>query len=236
MGVFNRMKDIINSNLNAMLDNAEDPEKMIRYIVREIEETIIDLKSSCAEKISEKARIDKELNSMEEKALLWANRANKAVDAGKDDLAREALVEKKRCEGEVTYLKSELEHLDKLISETKGNITKMEAKYDDVVQRQRILIQRGIHARETLRTQNTMKRASGAEAMARFDEMESKIERMEAEAELSSVSNSSLENEFANLESDEDIEAELAALKNKKKPASKPTTSDATEVKEKSAK
>ena len=108
MGVFSRFKDIVNANINALLDKAEDPEKMLRLMMQEMEDTLIELKSSCAARMASRIRLDKRIN--EQKALVnrWQSRAQMAIDKGRDDLAREALAEKRKESATLASLESEI--------------------------------------------------------------------------------------------------------------------------------
>lgn len=218
MGIFSRFKDIINANINSLLDKAEDPEKMIRLMIREMEDTLVDLKSSCAAKMAEGARVKREYDQALQQVERWAERAELAINKDREDLAREALVQKKACQNQEEILKSELKHLDDLIAEAKNNIIQLEDKLEQVRQKHRLLIQRSKQAMEKQRMNRTMGNASGSSAMERFEEFETKIERMEAEAELSGVKGKpSLEREFDDLESGSSVDSELEALKAKLK-------------------
>ncbi len=215
MGIFSRMGDIINSNINAMLDKAEDPEKMIRLMIQEMEDTLVDLKSSCAAKMAARKEMERDKNTLAEQFNRWEKRALLAVEHQRDDLAREALLEKKQCAADLQYAEENLAHYNTLIEECRSNISKLESKLEEVVQKHKLLIQRGIHAMEKKRARMAMSQADGARAMMRFDSLESRIERMEAEADLTRESSQSdtLEREFSRLESDGALEEELAALK-----------------------
>ena len=218
MGVFSRFKDIVGANINALLDKAEDPEKMIRLMMQEMEDTMVELKSNCAEKISVLKTQEREKAALEEMLKRWDGRAKLAVESGKDDLAREALHEKKTCQSQLDYLAKERIHLEKIVEECRQHIVQLEEKLEQVSQKHRLLVQRGLHAQEKKRARETMQYATGAEAMRRFDEMENRIERMEAEADLAgSVSGRErdLEREFSRMESSSEVEDELAALKKK---------------------
>lgn len=216
MGFFTRTKDIINSNVNAALDKAENPEKMIRLMVREMEDTMVELKSSLAEKISLKSRIEKDLIYSKEKTAQWQNRAEMAVDKGRDDLAKEAIQAKHQFENDAIYLQKESEHTDQIIAETRVNVEKLEEKLEEVIQKQRVLIQRGVHAVEKKRVNRLVRSADSNNAILRFDQMESRIERMEAEAEISGP-RPTLESEIVSLEKDKALDEEIAALKAKMK-------------------
>jgi len=214
MGVFSRLGDIVNSNINAMLDKAEDPEKMIRLMIQEMEDTLVDLKSSCAAKMATRAEMLRDKDSLNSKVERWGERAVLAVERNRDDLAKEALLEKKQCVKQLEFAEKDLEHYEKLISECKGNITQLEQKLEEVTYKHKMLVQRSIHAVEKKRAKNMMSNAGGAQAMMRFGELENRIERMEADADLAGRNtDNNLEREFSKLESDNIINDELTDLK-----------------------
>ncbi len=214
MGVFSRLGDIVNSNINAMLDKAEDPEKMIRLMIQEMEDTLVDLKSSCASKMATRAELLRDRDSLSSKVGRWGERAVLAVERKRDDLAKEALLEKKQCVKQLEFTGKDLEQYEKLIGECKDNIAQLEKKLEEVSLKYKMLAQRSIHAYEKKRARSLMSNAGGTQAMMRFDEVETRIERMEAEAELNGrASESNLDREFSKLESENIIRDELAELK-----------------------
>ena len=214
MGVFTRFKDIVNSNINSMLDKAEDPEKMINLMIREMEDTLVELKTSCAASMADKAKTERERDVLKEKLERWDARAKLAIEKGRDDLAREALVEKKAATNQFDLIENDLVQFETIIDESKSNIVQLEEKLETVKQKRRILIQRGIHANEKMKARQAVRNASGVDAAMRFEELEGRIERMEADADMvySGYTNPS-ENEFTKMEHESDIEAELASLK-----------------------
>ncbi|MBB6482654.1 PspA/IM30 family protein [Spirochaeta isovalerica] len=222
MGIFRRGKDIINSNINAMLDKAEDPEKMIKLMMQEMEDTLVDLKSSIAAKMASRTQAQKDLKVLEGRLNRWTERSELAVEKGRDDLAKEALIEKKKANDDLQAVQRDIDHLTQIIDETKNNILTLEEKLQTVIQKHKLLIQRAIHAKEKKEVNQTIRHATGAEAMVRFNEFENKIERMEAEAEMTTVGKSSLESEFAKMESGSDVEEELEELKKTMKKKSAP--------------
>jgi phage shock protein A len=207
-----------------MLDKAEDPEKMIRLMIQEMEDTLVDLKSSCAGKMATRAEMAREKATLETKLERWDQRAHLAVEKKRDDLAKEALVEKKRTAEHLEFATADIEHYDKMINECRGNIAKLEEKLEEVTLKHKLLVQRGVHAAEKKRARVAMNQATGTQAVMRFDELENRIERMEADADLAGrAASNDLEREFDKLESNEEIENELAALKKSMGPkASKP--------------
>lgn len=216
MSVFSRFKDIINSNINDILDKVEDPEKMIRLMIQEMEDTLVELKSSCAGKMASRTEIVREKEYNQKKKERWDGRARLALEKNREDLAKEALLEKKSCQNQIDFLEKDVEHFQKLIDECKSNILQLEQKLEEVRQKHKLLIQRHRHAEETKKARSTVREASGTNAFMRFNELERKVEKMEAEAELSgtgSVSTDGIEHEFDKLESESEINEELEALK-----------------------
>jgi len=214
MGVFSRLGDIVNSNINAMLDRAEDPEKMIRLMIQEMEDTLVDLKSSCASRMATRAEMLRDRDSLSSKVARWNERAALAVERSRDDLAKEALLEKKQCEKQLDFTEKDLEQYEQLISECKNNIAQLEKKLEEVSLKYKMLAQRSVHAYEKKRARTMMSSAGGAQAMMRFEEVENRIERMEAEADLAGrVTENDLDREFSKLESDNAVNDELEELK-----------------------
>ena len=218
MGIFTRVRDIISANLNAMLDKAEDPEKLIRLMIKEMEDTLVEIKASCAGAMATKKKIERDCQTVETRATQWGEKAQLAVDKGREDLAREALIEKRRYAERTDTLKKEQAECEALIQQYQEDITQLENKLGAVREKQRLLIQRHIHAQKRKRAQEDLRRLDSSDAFVRFEQFENRIERMEAEADLVNPSSNSdrqhsLKEEFARLEGDEEIEKELAALK-----------------------
>ncbi|MGW8193260.1 MAG: phage shock protein PspA [Desulforhopalus sp.] len=214
MGVFTRFRDIINSNINAMLDKAEDPEKMIKLMIHEMEDTLIELKSSCAGVIAGRKKVERRLDEIREKTDLWANRASLAVAKGRDDLAREALMEKRRLQQAGESLENELQEYRGLVAQYHEDITELENKLTTAKEKKRLLVQRHKRASGKKRAQEEIRRSDSSDTMMRFDKLESRIEQMEAEAELVNLHpQPSVDEQFANLAADDDIEKELAKIK-----------------------
>lgn len=216
MGIFTRVRDIISANLNAMLDKAEDPEKLIRLMIKEMEDTLVEIKASCAGAMAAKKKIERDCQTVETRASQWGEKAQLAVDKGREDLAREALIQKRRYTERSTALQKERTECDALIRQYQEDMTQLENKLGTVREKQRLLIQRHIHAQKRKRAQEDLRRLDSSEAFVRFEQFENRIERMEAEADLVNPGPSTetqLAEEFARLEGDEEIEKELAKLK-----------------------
>ena len=214
MGIFTRFRDIISSNINAMLDKAEDPEKLIRLMIREMEDTLVEIKSACAGVMAGGKKIKRQLNDLETRTQYWEEKAELAVNKGRDDLAREALVEKRKFYRRMETLESDLAEHDLLIEQYQDDIRQLEEKLKSARDKQRMLVQRHIHARKKMQAQEELRRIDSSETVMKFDEIENRIERMEAEADLVNYGRkTSLEEELERLSVDEEIENELRALK-----------------------
>lgn len=214
--IFSRFRDIISSNINAMLDKAEDPEKMIKLMITEMEDTLVEIKASCAGAMATKKRIQKAYDEVVERSGAWAVKAELAVNKGREDLAREALLEKRRYNERAEVLDREAEEAQALIEQYQEEISQLEEKLASAREKQRMLVQRHIHAQNKKKAQSEIRRYDSSDTIVRFEQFESRIERMEAEADLVNYGRKpSLEEEFVQLEEDEDIEKELDELKAK---------------------
>ncbi len=218
MGIFTRVRDIINSNISAMLDKAEDPEKLVKLMIREMEDTLIELKASCASAMASKKKIQRDAEVVLEHAKSWAAKAQLAMDKAREDLAREALLEKRRYTERVDTLEDELEQTKALVAQYQDDIMQLEDKLAAAREKKRVLAQRHRMAQNRKRAQTDIRKFDTSDAMARFDQFEQRIDRMEAEADLVNYGRkpAGLEAEIEALEGDDEIEKELEALRAKK--------------------
>lgn len=214
MGIFTRFKDIINANINSMLDKAEDPEKMIKLMIHEMEDTLIELKSSCAGVIAGTKKLERKTHELREKVALWEERANLAVGRGRDNLAREALMEKRRYNEILTALEAEIGEHKGIYGQYQEDIEELEKKLTAAKEKKRVLAERHKRAIGKKRAQQDIRRSTSVDTMARFEKLENRIERMEAEADLVNTKAApSREEEFAGMATDAEIESELARIK-----------------------
>lgn len=215
MGIFTRVRDIISANINAMLDKAEDPEKLVKLMIREMEDTLIEVKANCAGSMAQKKKIQREIEAVLAHAKTWDAKAQLAISKGREDLAREALVEKRRFVERGEAQEAELEQIKQLITQYQNDIMQLEDKLGAAREKQRVLVQRHRHAQDKVRAETQIRKFETSDVLQRFDAFQERIDRMEAEAGLVNYGRkpSTLADEFAALEADEDIEKELAALK-----------------------
>jgi phage shock protein A len=208
MGVFSRFLDIVNANINALLDKAEDPEKMIRLMIQEMEDTLIELKSSAAAKMATLAKSKREYGEAEEEMKRWQTRAELAVSKGREDLAREALLAKRQVSERLEPLLNQIANSEEMISVAKSEIDQIEQKLASVKQKYQTMVDRANRAKEEEVVNITMKKSTDD----RFAEMQDQIDRMQASNELNRR-NASLDEQFRKLEEMEELEAELAELR-----------------------
>lgn len=208
MGVFSRFKDIVNANINALLDKAEDPEKMLKLMMQEMEDTLIELKSNCAARMASRIRLERRIE--EQKALIsrWQSRAELAVDKGRDDLARDALVEKKKELATLFSLMKDLDSYSEIIDQSKAEINQLEEKLSQAKLKLKGLQEKARAAEAEALANERLKRNTESH----FDDLESIIDRINAENELNRPSRTTAD-KFRDLEEQEEIEKELEALK-----------------------
>ena len=209
MSIFTRFKDIVNSNINSLLDKAEDPEKMLRLMIGEMEDTVIDLKTTTAARMAEAIRSEKKVDEAKATVERWHGRAELAIEKGKDDLAREALIEKKHAQEAYERALENISSLKKSVEEGKEEIRTLEDKIKAAKAKLTTL------QREQERAQE--RRDSSVNLNARFEEMENRINRMNAYNDLSKKSEEkSAEAKFSEMEKNEEIEAEIERIKKEK--------------------
>jgi phage shock protein A len=225
MGIFTRFRDIISANINSMLDEAEDPEKMLKLMIREMEDTLVEIKSACAGVMAAGKRIERELEGNRSRADYWRAKAALAVSKGRDDLARDALIEKRRYTEKAEGLQRELKEHQVLVAQYQDDMVQLEHKLSGAREKQRTLVQRHIHAQRQRQAQEEIRRIDNSEAMYKFEEFENRIERMEAEADLVNFGRKEIiEQELDALIVDEDIENELHHIKSSLSKDSQQTT------------
>jgi phage shock protein A len=214
MGIFTRFRDIVSSNISAMLDKAEDPEKLIKLMIREMEDTLVELKASCAGVMATRKKVERHLDEMHSRTDFWARNAKLAVEKGRDDLAREALVERRRFGERGQVLERELFEHNQMVEQYQGDIRQLEDRLRSAREKQRMLVQRHIRAQRKKQAQEEIRRIDSSEALLKFEQIENRIEQMEAEADLVNFGRKpTLEGEFDSLLVDDEIEKELRDLK-----------------------
>ena len=220
MGIFSRFTDIVNSNINSILDKAEDPEKMVRLIIQEMEDTLVEVRSASAKTLASKKDISLQITKMQRESKDWKAKAELAISKDREDLARAALQEKKKCDEHATALASELKIVEEQITKLQSEVGQLQDKLADAKTRQKAILLRQKTVSSRLEVKKTLDNGKVDAAMGRFEQYERKIDDLESQVDAYDLGNKTLADEFAELESDDEIDDELAALK--KKMQSKP--------------
>lgn len=223
MGIFSRFTDIINSNINSILDKAEDPEKMVRLIIQEMEDTLVEVRSASAKTIANKKDVVHQINKYTKESIDWEAKAELAINKGREDLARAALQERQRSSEAADTLNAELKLIDGELAKLQSETGQLQDKLADAKSRQKTIIMRQNTVSSRLEVKKRLDSTTVDSAMGRFEQFERKIDDLESQVEAYDVGNRSLKDEFASLETDTKIDDELAALKAKME-ASKPKT------------
>lgn len=229
MGVFSRVSDIINSNINAMLDKAEDPEKIARLIIQEMEDTLVEVRSAAARSMADKKEYERDIITLEASRTDWSQKAELAVEKGREDLARGALAAKQRCEREIDGRRQALKAIDEISIKRQDDLEKLQAKLDEVKAKHRALVVRREAAAHRIAMRSRIEVNKVDDAMRRYSQMERKVDEMEAYADLINVGDRSLEAQFQELAAEESIENELNAIKARKGGGAPATTRRQTE-------
>ena len=213
MGIFSRFTDIINANLNSILDKAEDPEKMVRLIIQEMEETLVEVRTQSAKLIADKKELGRKSQRLAREAGQWERKAEIALNKGREDLARAALKEKSNADETVVTIDSDLEIVDINLDKLSADIGQLQQKLIDAKSRQKALILRGRTAKSRMGVKRQLHDVDIDEAMSKFDRYERRIDDLEGEIEAYDLGQKNLADEIAELESDEKVDEELAKLK-----------------------
>lgn len=213
MGIFSRFSDIINANINAILDKAEDPEKMVRLIIQEMEETLVEVRTQSAKLIADKKEIGRKVEKTRKEADDWESKAAIALSKEREDLARAALKEKTSALEESDSLESDLVQIESNLQKLSADITQLQTKLTDAKARQKALILRGKTAQSRMGVKRQLHDVDIDGAMNRFESYERKLDMMEGEIESYDMGQQSLADEISDLESDEKVDAELEKLK-----------------------
>jgi phage shock protein A len=216
MGIFSRLSDIINSNVTALLDKAEDPQKMIRMIIQEMEETLIEVRSSSARIIADKKTLSRRIDVLDAEVGGWEDKAALAISKGRDDLARAALVEKNNLQSDLDISSREMASLEEHLASLEDEVSQLQAKLNEAKAKQKVLVLKV----ETVKQRQDIRRQTSRDALGnafeKFEQFERRIDLMEGELEsgdLGRKGSQTLAEEIADLERSEKIDSELEALK-----------------------
>lgn len=213
MGMFSRLSDIINSNINAMLDGAENPEKIARLMIQEMEDTLVEVRTAAARAMADKKEMEREIVHYTNIRDDWENKAGLAIDKGREDLARGALVAKQKADVEIGRRQEAMDIAEEAFAKRQDDLSRLQAKLDEAKAKHRSLMMRRDAAEQRIRVRSQTYDTRVDDALARYSGIERKVDEMEAYADSIRGAEPSLEAEFAALEQNDAIEAELDALK-----------------------
>jgi len=214
MGIFTRFSDIVNSNINAILDKAEDPEKIVRLMIQEMEDTLVEVRSAAARSIADKKDLNRKLEAMEGEQREWDGKAELAIRKGREDLAKAALVEKSRATAAADAIRADYVAIDEGLAKLNDDISRLEAKLQDAKARQKSLLARHKTANSRLAARKKIHNYQIEDAMVRFEQYTRRIDDVEGRIEAYDLGlPKDLGHEFASLEAEESVNRELDDLK-----------------------
>jgi phage shock protein A len=216
MGIFSRMSDIINSNINAMLDQAEDPAKMVRMIIQEMEDTLVEVRSSSARVLADRKEAARRLEQVQVEAASWEEKARLAITKEREDLARGALQEKRAIEEEVALVEAELVNTDEHIAQLNNEVVQLQQKLDEARARQKALTMRSQTVESRIKVKRQIQREALDDAFQRFDHFERRMDTLESQLESMDIGRDvppDLATQISALQDDERISDDLEKLK-----------------------
>lgn len=217
MGIFNRIADVIKANINDLLDKAEDPEKLLKQMVIEMEESVNETALAVAQSIANERSLERKITNAKKGTIEWEQKAMQALSSNREDLARAALDKKNKAAKSITELDPIYQQAKNTADQMKEQLNGLKLKLDEARSRQSTLIARSQAAKTQKQFSQTMS-GFGSDAFGKFDKFEEKVERLESEATAFSEladSDKSLEDEFKKLGSNQAVDDELLALKEK---------------------
>jgi phage shock protein A len=217
MGLLSRMSDIVQSNINALLDKAEDPEKMIKHLILEMQDTLVEVRSVAATVLADKKQIERRISKLEIESANWQNKAQIALQKEREDLARAALGEKQRVDQALDSLHEQLNEVQESINKLQSDSSQLNDKLLEAKAKQKTLLirQRTQSSRLKLRQSDAYNKVDTA--IVKFDQYERRIDDLEAQVDAFDLvsETKSLNAELAELEASEEIEKQLAELRKK---------------------
>jgi phage shock protein A len=214
MGIFSRLADIVNSNINSILDRAEDPEKIIRLIVQEMEDTLVEVRSTAVRAIAEKKELERRIETLRREEGEWQRKAEFALFKEREDLAKAALLAKSRIGESLTTSERQLAQIEEALQKQNEDIQKLEAKLKDAKAREKTIVTRQKSAAARLKVRTKLYDERIGDAFARFEQVERALDELEGKVEVYDLGRKkTLTDELTELEANSAVDEELAELK-----------------------
>jgi len=217
MGIFSRFSDIINSNINVLLDQAEDPEKMVKLIIQEMEETLVEVRTNSARIIADQKELTRHKKSLVHYASDWEQKAELAITKGREDLARAALAEKLKLQEKAELVSEELSQIETSLDSLSEEIVLLQQKLNEAKTRQKSLVVRHKTADSKLKIRKSTNRSRIEDTISKLDQYERRLDELEGKVESYDIGQQSLAEEIEQLNKDEDIDNELEIIKQRLK-------------------
>ena len=212
--VFSRARDIFAANMTELLDRAEDPARMIRMIILEMEETLVEVRATAARSIADIKEMRRALDRLEDIQANWSDKAELALSRGRDDLAKAALVERQKAADMAQGLADEMGQIEQLLRGYEADIGRLQAKLREARARQNAIQHRLESAVSRAKANEMLNSGRTADAFAKFEMLERRADFAEGRAEaLGLTGPKSLEEEIAELQAEQKVDAELEAMK-----------------------
>ena len=216
MGIFSRTRDIIAANMTDLLDRAEDPAKMIRMIILEMEETLVEVRASAARHIADQKEMRRQIAKLDQVQHGWIEKAELALSKGREDLAKAALIEKQKSGDLAEQLQDEIVQIDESLAACEEDIAKLQAKLREARARQNSVTTRLETAQNRTKLREMYAGQKVEDAFSRFEILERRVDMAEGRADAAAIGvQKSLEEEISELRASDKVDAELAALKAK---------------------
>jgi phage shock protein A len=220
MTIFSRLSDIINANLNALLDRAEDPAKLIRLVIQEMEDTLVEVRSAAVRVIAERKELERRIATLGRERDEWERKAEFALTRNREDLARGALIAKAQVVRGLDEAQLHLTHIVQGLEAQNGDLVKLQAKLADAKTREKLLANRRNTATAQLKLRGRLNDGRVTDAFSKFERIELALDEMEGKVEAYDLGKTkTLTDEFADLEADQAVKDELEALKARVKPS-----------------
>ena len=213
MGIFSRFADIVNSNITSLLDKAEDPSKMVRLNIQEMEDTLVEVRSNSARILADKKQLQRRIIRATSLVDDWHNKAELALSKNRDDLARAALIEKQKSSQQSQLLAQDMLHIEEQLELLKSEISQLQLKLDEARARKKSMVVRKDTATTRLQVKQQLDRTKVAQTVEKFEQYERRIEDIEAQVDAQDLGSSALNEQFAELAAQDSVSEELAAMK-----------------------